>query len=248
MALTGLSETGVETVGEIGGGLAVIDLARLAPEDIRAVLPLAIACFLLAYVESISVVRSFALKHAYATDADREMLALGAANLAAGLGQGFPVGGGMSQSAVNEKGGARSPVSLLVAALAIAAVALFFTGFFRNLPEPVLAAVVLMAIKGLVDIGELRHLYRVSRLEFHVALVAAMGVLLFGVLNGVLLAAIAAVGEARRPPPHRRAGPRARHGRVQRHRIRATNARPAPSSHASRALSSTSTPSMCAAS
>jgi sulfate permease, SulP family len=193
MALTGLSETGVKTVGEIGGGLAVIDLTRLAPADIRAVLPLAIACFLLAYVESISVVRSFALKHGYATDADREMLALGAANLAAGLGQGFPVGGGMSQSAVNEKGGARSPASLLVATLVIAAVVLFFTDFFRNLPEPVLAAVVLMAIKGLVDIGELRHLYRVSRLEFHVALVAAVSVLLFGVLNGVLLAAIAAI-------------------------------------------------------
>lgn len=193
MALTSLSETGVKTVGEVGGGLAVIDFTRLAREDIRAVLPLAIACFLLAYVESISVVRSFALKHGYATDADREMLALGAANLAAGLGQGFPVGGGMSQSAVNEKGGARSPASLLVAALVIAAVALFFTGFFRNLPEPVLAAVVLMAIKGLVDIGELKHLHRVSRLEFHVALVAAVGVLLFGVLNGVLLAAIAAI-------------------------------------------------------
>ena len=193
MNLTSLPETGVKTVGEIGGGLAVIEVARLVPEDIRAVLPLAIACFLLAYVESISVVRSFALKHGYATDADREMLALGAANFAAGLGQGFPVGGGMSQSAVNEKGGAQSPASLLVAALVMAAVLLFFTGFFRNLPQPVLAAVVLMAIKGLVDIGALGHLYRVSRLEFYVALVAAAGVLLFGVLNGVLLAAVAAI-------------------------------------------------------
>ncbi len=193
MDLTSLPETGVKTVGEIGGGLAVIEIARLVPEDIRAVLPLAIACFLLAYVESISVVRSFALKHGYATDADREMLALGAANFAAGLGQGFPVGGGMSQSAVNEKGGAQSPASLLVAALVMTAVLLFFTGFFRNLPQPVLAAVVLMAIKGLVDIGALGHLYRVSRLEFYVALVAAAGVLLFGVLNGVLLAAVAAI-------------------------------------------------------
>ena len=193
MSLTGLAAAGVKVVGDIGGGIAVIDLRRLTLADLRAVLPMAIACFLLAYVESISVVRSFALKHGYATDADREMLALGAANLAAGLGQGFPVGGGMSQSAVNEKGGAQTPASLLVAALVIAVVVLFLTGLFRNLPEPILAAVVLMAIKGLVDIGELRHLYRVSRLEFHVALVATVGVLLFGILNGVLLAAIAAI-------------------------------------------------------
>jgi high affinity sulfate transporter 1 len=193
MSVTDLAAAGVKVVGEIGGGIAVIDLSQVTLPDVRAVLPIAIACFLLSYVESISVVRSFALKHGYAIDADREMLALGTANLAVGLGQGFPVGGGMSQSAVNEKGGAQTPVSLLVAAMVIAAVVLFLTGLFRNLPAPILAAVVLMAIKGLVDIDELRHLYRVSRLEFHIALVAAVGVLLFGILNGVLLAAIAAI-------------------------------------------------------
>ena len=193
MSLPGLADAGVKVVGEIGGGLAVIDLTGLTLADVHAVLPLAIACFLLAYVESVSVVRSFALKHGYAADADREMLALGAANLAAGVGQGFPVAGGLSQSAVNEAGGAKSPASLLVAALVIAVVVLFLTGLFRNLPEPILAAVVLMAIKGLIDIGELRHIHRVNRVEFHVALVAAVGVLLLGILNGVLLAAIAAI-------------------------------------------------------
>lgn len=193
LSMTGLAAAGVKVVGEIGGGVAIIDLGALSRPDVRAVLPLAIACFLLAYVETISVVRSFALKHGYEVDADREMLALGAANLAAGLGQGFPVGGGMSQSAVNEKGGAQTPASLLVAAMVIAVVVLFLTGLFRNLPEPILAAIVLVAIKGLVDIGELRHLYRVSRVEFQIALFAALGVLLFGVLNGVLLAAIAAI-------------------------------------------------------
>lgn len=193
VSLTDLAGAGVKVVGEIGGGVAVIDLGQVTVRDLRAVLPLAVACFLLAYVESISVVRSFALKHGYAIDADREALALGAANFAAGLGQGFPVAGGMSQSAVNEKGGAQTPASLLVAALVITVVVLFLTGLFRNLPQPILAAIVLMAIKGLVDIPELRHLYRVSRIEFHVALVAALGVLLLGILNGVLLAAIAAI-------------------------------------------------------
>ena len=193
MSLPGLADAGIKVVGEIDGGLAVIDLTRLTLADVRAALPLAFACLLLAYVESVSVVRSFARKHGYAVDADREMLALGVANLAAGIGQGFPVAGGLSQSAVNEAGGAKSPASLLVAALVIAMVVLFLTGLFRNLPEPILAAVVLMAIKGLIDIAELRHIHRVNRVEFHVAIVAAVGVLLMGILNGVLLAAIAAI-------------------------------------------------------
>lgn len=193
MSVTSLAAAGVKVVGEIGGGVTVIDVTQVTLPDVPAVLPLALACFLLAYVESISVVRSFALKHGYPADADREMLALGAANIAVGLAQGFPVGGGMSQSAVNEQAGARTPASLLVASLVVAAVVLFLTGLFRDLPQPILAAVVLMAIKGLIDIRELRHLYRVSRFEFHVALAAAVGVLLFGVLNGVLLAAVAAI-------------------------------------------------------
>jgi anti-anti-sigma factor len=118
------------------------------------------------------------------------LLALGAANLAAGIGQGYPLAGGMSQSAVNEKGGAQTPIALLVASSGIGVVLLFLTGFMQNLPEPVLAAVVLIAVGGLIRPRELRHLYRVSKMEFRVAMVATVGVLAFGILKGVLLAAI----------------------------------------------------------
>jgi MFS superfamily sulfate permease-like transporter len=96
----------------------------------------------------------------------------------------------MSQSAVNEKGGAKSPVALLVASGAIGVVLLFLTGLMRNLPEPVLASVVLIAVGGLIRPRELRQLYRVSKMEFRVAVVAMAGVLAFGILKGVLLAAI----------------------------------------------------------
>ncbi len=118
------------------------------------------------------------------------MLALGAANVAAGLGQGYPLAGGMSQSAVNEKAGARTPLALLFASSTIGIVLLFLTGLLRNLPQPVLAAVVLFAVRGLISARELRHLRGVSRLEFRVALVAMVGVLLFGILKGVLLAVL----------------------------------------------------------
>ena len=134
--------------------------------------------------------RTFALKHRYPISADQELLALGLANFAAGMGQGYPLAGGMSQSAVNENGGAKTPIALVVASAGIGVVLLFLTGLMNNLPEPLLAAVVLIAVGGLIRPRELRHLYRVSRMEFRVAMVATVGVLAFGILKGVLLAAI----------------------------------------------------------
>jgi MFS superfamily sulfate permease-like transporter len=153
----------------------------------------AFACFLLSYIESISAGRAFALKHRYNLDARQELLGLGAANLAAGLFQGYPSAGGLSQSAVNEKAGARTSISLVFASLMLALVLLFLTGFFRNLPNAVLAAVVLVAVKGLINLKELRHLFRVSRLDFIAALVALVGVLLLGILDGVIFAVIASL-------------------------------------------------------
>ena len=115
---------------------------------------------------------------------------MSAANLAAAFFHGFPIAGGLSQSAVNDKAGAKSPLSLVFASLAIGGCLLFFTGLLHNLPSVVLAAIVLVAVKGLFDVAALKHLWRVSRFEFSVAMVALAGVLLLGILQGVLLAVI----------------------------------------------------------
>ncbi len=182
---------GVKTVGAVPQGLPHIGWPGVLQwGEVNDLLALAMACFLLSYVESISTVRTFALQHGYPISPDQELLALGVANLAAGMGQGYPLAGGMSQSAVNEKGGARTPLALVFASVTLGAVLLFLTGLMRNLPEPVLAAVVLFAVGGLIQPAELRHLNRVSKLEFRVAMVATLGVLLFGILKGVLLAVI----------------------------------------------------------
>ena len=93
----------------------------------------------------------------------------------------------MSQSLVNETAGARTPLSGLFAALIMLVVVVFFTGLLRYLPQPVLAAVVLVAVTGLVQIDALRHIWRFSRTEFAVAMAAVIGVLGSGLLNGVLL-------------------------------------------------------------
>jgi MFS superfamily sulfate permease-like transporter len=171
---------------------------------VDGLLLVALACFLLAYVEGSSVARTFALRNRYRIDPDQELLALGAANLAVGFGHGYPVAGGMSQSAVNASAGARTPLALVVASLVIAGVLLFATGLTERLPEPLLAAVVLGAVRGLFDPAELVFLWRASRPEFRVALVALAGVLTLGVLRGVVVAAILSlvnlIRRAERPP------------------------------------------------
>ena len=190
MSYSSLAGQGVKTVGVIPRGFPHFGWPVVQWREVDNLLAVALACFLLSYVESISVARTFSLKHRYPISADQELLALGLANFAAGMGQGYPLAGGMSQSAVNENGGAKTPMALVVASAGIGVVLLFLTGLMNNLPEPLLAAVVLIAVGGLIRPRELWHLYRVSRMEFRVAMVATVGVLAFGILKGVLLAAI----------------------------------------------------------
>jgi high affinity sulfate transporter 1 len=188
-----LGTYGVVTVGQIPSGLPSLVLPELRPLDVDGVIPLAFACLLLAYIESVSAAKAFAAKHGYELDVRQELLGLGAANFAASLGHGYPVAGGLSQSAVNEKAGARSPLALVFASVALAACLLFLTGLVADLPKAVLASIVLVAVKGLINIPEIVRLRRISRLEFHVALVALGGVLVLGILKGVLLAAVASI-------------------------------------------------------
>lgn len=190
MSFVPLASKGVRTVGAIPKGLPHFGWPVMHWGEVDELLGIALAVFLLSYVESISVARTFSRAHRHPIDADQELLALGAANLVAGLGQGYPLAGGMSQSVVNEKGGAHTPVALIIASGGIGIVLLYLTGLLRNLPDSVLAAVVLIAVGGLIRPRELLHLYHVSKMEFRVAMVATMGVLSFGILKGVLLATI----------------------------------------------------------
>jgi len=140
-------------------------------------------------VETAAIGRMFTAKHGGRFDSNQEFLALATANLAAGLGRGFPVSGGMSQSLVNESSGAQTPLSGLVAAALMLVVSLFLSSSLHNLPQPVLAAIVLVAVAGLFRVSELRHLWRADRAEFIVALAALLGVLGSGLLRGVLIGA-----------------------------------------------------------
>jgi sulfate permease, SulP family len=194
----GLDTRGVKLLGEVPQGLPPLGLPgavdfgswETAFEDFNKLLPLAFACFLLAAVETAAIGRTFAAKHGGRLDANQEFLALAAANLAAGLGRGFPVSGGMSQSLVNEGGGARTPLSGAFAAGIILMVVLFFSHLLSALPQPVLAAVVLVAVASLFNVSALEHLWRSDRPEFLVAVAAIVGVLGQGLLRGVMIGAI----------------------------------------------------------
>ncbi|MFZ2948730.1 MAG: SulP family inorganic anion transporter [Desulfuromonadaceae bacterium] len=193
VSVFGLNQQGVRVVGFIPPGLPAVGLPTIHTQHLEGLIELAFACFLLSYVESIAAARAFASKHSYTVDPRQELLGLGAANLVTALGQGYPVAGGLSQSAVNEKAGGRTPLSLAFASLSLVMVLFFLTGMLRNLPECVLAAIVLVAVSGFVKIDDFRRLRRISRLEFNVALVAFVGVLLLGILKGVAVSVIASI-------------------------------------------------------
>jgi len=191
--LLGLPALGVPTTGEIPAGLPTLAGPALRLSDVEGIIPLAAGCLLLAYIEGVSAARAFAAKHGYALDPRQEFLGIGAANLAAAMGHGYPVAGGLSQSAVNDKAGARTALALVFASITLALCLLFLTGLLENLPKAVLAAVVLTAVYGLLDFPALLRMWRVSRLDFYSATIALVAVLLLGILQGILLAALASV-------------------------------------------------------
>ena len=185
-----LESHGVKLIGAVPQGIPPLKLPAVEWHDLGNLLALAFACFLLGAVETAAVGRMFAAKHGGRFDGNQENLALAASNLLAGLGGGFPVSGGTSQSLVNEESGARTPLSTFLSAIFILIVVLFFSRLLSALPQPVLAAVVLVAVASLFNLSTLRQLWRNDRPEFVVAIAAFVGVLTLGLLRGVMLGAV----------------------------------------------------------
>ncbi|WP_239643421.1 SulP family inorganic anion transporter [Natronococcus jeotgali] len=207
MSVTNLQAEGVEIVGSIPSGLPSLTVPAVpSVETLGSLIPVAAALFLLSYVEGISAVETFARRHDYRTDANQELLADGGANLAAGFGGGFAVGGSMSRSALNDAVGGKTQLTNAIVALVLVVVLLFLTDVFTNLPETILAAIVIVAVTGLIDASAIRQLYRVSKSEFAIAMSALLGVLtvgmLWGVFVGVVLSLLVAISRVSRPSTH----------------------------------------------
>jgi high affinity sulfate transporter 1 len=190
ITFTPLRSMSFKVVGVLPSGLPSLHMPQVNFTDTLKILPLAFACFLLAYIESVSAAKTLAQKNNYEIDARQELLAIGVSNLAVAMGNGYPVSGGLSQSAVNDKAGARTTISLVVASSVIGLCLVFLTGLLQNLPYVILAAIVLVAIGGLVNIKEMKRLYRVNRFDFAIAMIALISVIVFGILQGVLIGAV----------------------------------------------------------
>ena len=190
VTLFGLTRFNVTVTGIIPSGLPVPSIPAGRLRDQEGMATLGLGCMLLAYIEGVAAARAFATKHRQTIDPRRELLGLGIANFAVAAFGGYPVAGGLSQTAVNEGAGARSRMSLVFASLTLALCLLFFTQSLTNLPKAVLAAVVLMAVSGLLDFRALIRMWRSSRVDFLNAIAALIGVLLLGILQGILLAAL----------------------------------------------------------
>jgi len=197
-----LDARGVKLLGNVPQGLPAIGLPAFQWADLNDLLPLAFACFILAAVETAAIGRMFAAKHGDRFDANQELLALAASNVAAAFGRGFPVSGGLSQSLVNEGGGAQTPLSTAMAAGIILLVVLFFSHLLSALPQPVLAAVVLIAVAALFKVSALKNLWDSDRPEFVAAVAAFFGVLGSGLLRGVMIGAVISLVQLLRVASH----------------------------------------------
>ena len=190
ISTTNLASHGIHITGDIPNQLPSITKPSLRIRDIDGIMPLAFACFLMGYIETISAARTFAIKNNYTINPRQELLSMGAANLATAFSSAYVVAGGLSQSTVNEKSGAKTPLSLIICSFTLAIILLYLAGLLRNLPEVILAVIVLHAVSGLIKVKELKRIYSLNRVEFVVAMIAIAGVLVMGILKGVMLAVI----------------------------------------------------------
>jgi SulP family sulfate permease len=186
----GLEARGVEIVGAIPAGLAPPQWPAIGWQNWLLLIPGALGLALVNFAEAIGPSRSFAASHKYKIDPNQELIGLGTANFGAGVFQGFPIGSSLSKSAANDRAGAHSQMSGIIAAGVTAVVALFFVELFYALPEAALGAIVIVAVSGMVKFGKIRHLYKVRRSDFILAVVALLAVLTFETLEALLIAVI----------------------------------------------------------
>ncbi|MDH5369808.1 MAG: solute carrier family 26 protein [Gammaproteobacteria bacterium] len=182
----GLDQSGVKIVGDVPAGLSSFSFPTWNLEAMSALLPTALAISMVGFMESISVAKAFARRNRYDVNPNQELIALGAANIASSFFKGYPVTGGFSRTAVNDQAGANTPLASIITAILIAIVLLFLTPLFYYLPKAVLAAIIMTAVFGLVDIKEIKHLNQVKRSDLTMLLITFFATLTLGIEMGIL--------------------------------------------------------------
>jgi len=188
-----LAERGIATVGDVPRGVPLpalpsLDLILANASEVGVA---AVALLLIGFSQTAGDARAFAARHSYRIDVNQESVAQGMANVGAGLFQGMPVSTSLSASSLNDASGARTPVASLVTGVMVLLTLFFLAPLFSDLPKPVLAALIVDAVVfGMMDVPEMRRLWRVKRVDFWIAVAAIVGVLSAGVLAGVVIGVV----------------------------------------------------------
>jgi len=182
----GLHEKGVAIVGGVPAGLPMPSVPAFDFAVVRELIPTALTIALVGFMESIAVAQAFARRHKYEIDADQELIGLGVANLGGAFFSAYPVTGGFSRTAVNDQAGAVTPLASIITAVVIAITLLFLTPLFYFLPKAVLAAIIMTAVFGLIDVKEVKHLWKVDRADLVLLAITFFATLSFGIEQGIL--------------------------------------------------------------
>ena len=191
--LFNLEDRGVKVVGDIPDKLPAFGLPDFDGSLMGTLLPTAFVITIVGFMESIAVAKVYARRHRYEVVANSELIGLGAANVAAGLFGGYPVTGGFSRTAVNDTAGARTPFASLITAGIVLVTIAFLTPLFASLPNAALGAIIIMAVTGLIDTAEMRHIAQVKKSDLIGLSVAFFATLILGIELGILVAVVASV-------------------------------------------------------
>jgi high affinity sulfate transporter 1 len=195
VGIFGLADQGVKVLGQMPSGLPSFALPLVAVEDLKSIVIGGIAVAMVSFADTSVLSRTYAAKLKTRVDPNQEMVGLGAANVATGLVQGFPISSSSSRTPVAEASGSKTQVTGVVGALSVALLLVVAPNLLQNLPNSALAAVVIAAAIGLFEFADLKRIYRVQRWEFWLSIVCFAGVCAFGVIPGIGLAIGLAVAE-----------------------------------------------------
>jgi high affinity sulfate transporter 1 len=196
-AAFGLGDRGLALVGDVPRGLPSLALPNLefVADNLQVIATAAFGLLLIGFAQSAGDARAFASKHQYRVDINQESVAQGMANVGSGLVQGIPVSTSLSASSLNDTSGAKTPVASLTTGALIILTLLLLAPLFSILPKAVLAALIIEAVvMGMIDVPEMRRIYRVTRVDFWIAVAAILGVLIAGVLAGVVIGILLSIG------------------------------------------------------
>jgi len=189
----GLDELGVAIVGEIPKGLPAFNVPEFSFAQIISFLPLAITIALIGFMESYSVAQKYAIEKKYDLYPNQDLVGLGAANLIGAFFKIFPVTGGFGRTAANAEAGANTQVASIITALLIAIVLIFFTPMFYYLPKSVLAGIIIIAVMNLMDVKEIKHLWKVKKSDFNLLLITAISTWSIGIKEGIIIGIAASI-------------------------------------------------------